>query len=176
MVFKLEKEQQPFKLVGEQLYLLCNRYLRVLDLETGRESALHLLDRSNATSAATSAAGSSAASAALFGRASQWIAYNVVESVLMIVSEADGGSYEIHKISHDGAGAGTGAGEWDVCKGSGVAVFVACNWIVVLAKGQSKLVIKNVQNEVTKKKGCGPYSQGIKGCALLRGQESASEH
>jgi len=135
IVFKLEKERQPYELVGKKLYFLRDRYLRVFDLESGRESALQLLSRSGNSTPG-------------LGKGSRRIAYNAAESALLVSYDGDGANYELYRINREGSNAA--AAESEVKKGTGVGVFVARNRFALLIKGQNKLVVKNIQNEVTK--------------------------
>ena len=100
--------------------------------------------------------------------------YNEQESVLLVNLDSEGGSYELYQVPKDGRGAEAGSAE---CKrGLGTsAVFVARQRFAVLDKNK-QILIKNFQNEVTKKvqpphaSTDSIYPAGT-GCLLLRSEE-----
>ncbi|KAL3910996.1 MAG: hypothetical protein SGPRY_008862, partial [Prymnesium sp.] len=108
------------------------------------------------------------------GGVARSVVFNEAEGMLLVCLDAEGGSYELYHIPSDSRGGEAGAGE---CKrGLGTsAVFVARQRFAVLDKNR-QILIKNFQNEVTKK--CAPphsttdylFGAGT-GSLLLRSEE-----
>ena len=161
IVFKLERERPAFTPLGNGVLFLKDRYVRMYEYGPGKETLLMCIRR-------PSTSGSSVARS---------VHYNEQESMLLVSLDAEGGSYELYQVARDGSGGGEVSSE---CKrGLGTsAVFVARQRFAVLDKNR-QILIKNFQNEVTKK--CAPphastdclFPAGT-GSLLLRSEERIS--
>lgn len=133
LVFKLERERPAYAVHGEALYYVKERFLRVYDFSSQRDNPLITLRRN--TTPATSAAPRS-------------LSYNPAENAVLLGSDADNGSYELYIVPRDSKGEASPEPK----RGSGSsAVFIARNRFAVLDKGGNQIVIKNLNNEITKK-------------------------
>uniref|UniRef100_A0A7S3GXJ7 Coatomer subunit alpha n=1 Tax=Spumella elongata TaxID=89044 RepID=A0A7S3GXJ7_9STRA len=138
-VFKLERERPAFDTIGGKCFYVKDRYLRMHEFSSSRDVPLVSLRRT--TSNATPGIGGGP-------RTLSYNAHNKAENNVLILSDADGGSYELLTFSTDGTGSGDAQ---DVRRGSGLAaVFIARDRFAVLDKGR-QLLIKNFQNEVVKR-------------------------
>lgn len=129
IVFKLERERPAFASSGTKLYYVKERFLRVFDFATSLDNSIVSIRRGS------------------FGldMAPRSVSINQLEPYFLLNSNADGGTYELHKISGDGS-------EGDVMRGLGIsACFVARNRFAVLDQNSNSIIIKNLQNDLTKK-------------------------
>jgi len=161
IVFKLERERPAYTAMPHGVLFLKDRYVRQYDYTHGKETLLMCIRRS-------STSGSSVA---------RFVHYNEAESMLLVSLDAEGGSYELYHVSKDVGGGSEVAS--DCKRGLGTsAVFVARQRFAVLDKNR-QILIKNFQNEVTKK--CAPphpstdmlFPAGT-GSLLLRSEERMS--
>mmetsp|Transcript_1815 Transcript_1815/g.6642 ORF Transcript_1815/g.6642 Transcript_1815/m.6642 type:complete len:1252 (+) Transcript_1815:70-3825(+) len=149
IVFKLERERPACASYQGTLFYIKDRYLRMYDYASGRDNPLISIRRPGSTSSQ---------------QAPRSMSYNPAENAVLINSDAEGGSYELHIIPKDavsgrgGGSAAAAAGEavaGDSKRGTGSsATFVARNRFAVLDKSAGQILIKNLRNEVTKK--CAP--------------------
>ena len=158
IVFKLERERPAYCALQNAVLFLKDRYVRHHEYANGKDSPMMSIRRS-------STGGNGVARSVVF---------NEQENMLLICLDAEGGTYELYQIPHDSRGSEPGTQE---CKrGLGTsAVFVARQRFAVLDKNR-QILIKNFQNEVTKK--CSPphastdylFAAGT-GSLLLRSEE-----
>jgi coatomer protein complex subunit alpha (xenin) len=138
IVFKLERERPAYSSRKGQLFYVKERYLRMFEYKQQRDVPIVSLRRSGGGSHSG------------LGTAPRDMSYNVLnqsDTNLLIWSKADGGSYELVTLTR-------GGGEAEPRHGSGrAAVFVARNRFAVLDKrgGSSTILIKNMNNEMTKR-------------------------
>ncbi len=146
VVFKLERERPAYTSTPEHLYYVCNgaRYIRAHNYASGQDIPVVSIRKAMGAS-----------SAPPLGTMPHTLHCNVFNtggskrstSTFLTVSNADGGSYEL--VIADGNWNGGDA--QDIRRGSCLsAIFIAHNRFAVLDKN-SQLLIKNFQNEVTKK-------------------------
>ena len=138
IVFKLERERPAYATHQGTLFYVKDRYLRSYDYQSGRDNPLISIRRAGA------GAGGNAGPRSL--------SYNPAENAVLINSDVDGGTYELHVLPKGSVG---GEGSSDSRRGAGAsAVFVARNRFAVLDKGNHQILVKNLKDEVTKK--CSP--------------------
>lgn len=140
IVFKLERERPAFDMCGSRMFYVKEKYLRMHEFGSGRDVPVVSLRRG----------GHSQPSG--LGNGPRSLAYNSLsppnESCVLITSEAEGGSYELIAFNADVGAPGEPTGNQ---RGAGLAaVFMARNRFAVLDKNR-QILIKNFQNEVTKK-------------------------
>ena len=163
IVFKLERERPGFCPLANGVIFIKDRHVRLYEYaKPPNQETLMMTIRRPSTS------GSSVARS---------VQYNEQESMLLVSLDAEGGSYELYHVSREGSG---GADMSSDCKrGLGTsAIFVARQRFAVLDKNR-QILIKNFQNEVTKK--CAPphpstdclFSAGT-GSMLLRSDDRIS--
>ena len=157
IVFKLERERPAYAPLQNAVLFLKDRYVRFYEYSSGKDSPLMSIRRSSGGSCVARS-----------------VVYNEQENMLLICLDAEGGSYELYHIPQDSRGAEPGT--QDCKRGLGTsAVFVARQRFAVLDKNR-QILIKNFQNEVTKK--CAPphastdylFAAGT-GSLLLRSEE-----
>eukprot|EP00934_Nitzschia_sp_Nitz4_P007542 Nitzschia sp. Nitz4//scaffold198_size39746//24020//28043//NITZ4_007604-RA/size39746-augustus-gene-0.29-mRNA-1//1//CDS//3329540527//7532//frame0 len=145
IVFKLERER-PASASGpsNQLY-----YVR------GRELFLHDYGRASGgvdvPIASLRRVGQQAQTDGI-GSAPRYLAYNQhnpSEGNVLVCSDVDGGSYELITFSLTNASGSVADGKRGACLGS--AVFLGRNRFAVLDRHQRQIVIKNLNNETTKR-------------------------
>ncbi|CAM9484536.1 unnamed protein product, partial [Ectocarpus sp. 13 AM-2016] len=143
IVFKLERERPAYDTHGSRLLYVRDRYLRVHELQTGRDHPLVSMRRPGQSQGASLGQGP---------RMLQHNAFNPAESNVLVTYDSDGGCYELLTFgSMDGASNGVGADPNELRRGSCLAaVFLARNRFAVLDKNR-QILIKNFSNEVTKK-------------------------
>jgi coatomer protein complex subunit alpha (xenin) len=138
-VFKLERERPAFDVLGNKCFYVKERYLRMHEFSNSKDVPLVSLRRTTANATPG------------IGGGSKSLTYNTLnkaENNVLILSDAEGGSYELITFSTDSTGSGDAQ---DVKRGSALsAVFIARDRFVVLDKTK-QLVVKNFQNEVVKK-------------------------
>jgi hypothetical protein len=138
IVFKLERERPAYATHQGTLFYVKDRYLQSYDYQSGRDNPLISIRRAGA------GAGGNAGPRSL--------SYNPAENAVLINSDVDGGTYELHVLPKGSVG---GEGSSDSRRGAGAsAVFVARNRFAVLDKGNHQILVKNLKDEVTKK--CSP--------------------
>lgn len=138
-VFKLERERPAFDAVGGKCFYIKDRYLRMHEFSSSRDVPLVSLRRTTAN--ATPGIGGGP-------RTLSYNTLNKAENNVLILSDAEGGSYELVTFSTDVTGSGDAQ---DVRRGSAIsAVFLARDRFAVLDKTR-QLLIKNFQNEVVKR-------------------------
>lgn len=138
-VFKLERERPAFDTALNKCFYVKDRYLRMHEFSNGRDVPLVSLRRT--TSNATPGIGGGPRSLA-------FNSLNKAENNVLILSDGEGGSYELITFSTDSNSSGDAQ---DVRRGSAIAaVFLARDRFAVLDKSR-QLLIKNLQNEVVKK-------------------------
>ncbi|TYZ51366.1 hypothetical protein PybrP1_006004 [[Pythium] brassicae (nom. inval.)] len=171
IVFKLERERPAMDLHDGRAFYAKERYVRMYSFADGSDTPVAAIRR-------TGTAGTGLGN---LPRALNYNPYDPASSAtssVLLTSDADGGSYELVTFGGGGAGGGGGAsgGGGDTSessRGPGLfAVFVARNRFAVLDKSRH-IVIKNFQNEVTKKitppngTADGLYFGGVVGRVLL---------
>ena len=163
IVFKLERERPPLDTNNGRVFYVKERYLRLHEFESGRDTPVVSLRRT----------GTLGTGIGNVPHTLNYNAYNTTENNVLIHSTSDGGSYELISFG----GQNQMADSQDARRGLGLgAVFVARNRFAVLDKNR-QLVIKNFQNEVTKKisppngTADGIFFAGTVGRILLRQDE-----
>lgn len=138
-VFKLERERPAFDVVSNKCFFIKDRYLRSFEFGNGRDVPLVSLRRANASQTAGIGGGF---------RSMQFNILNKIENHVLIMSDAEGGSYELLNFATDAASNSEGQ---DLRRGAGIsATFVARDRFAVLDKTK-QLLIKSFQNEVIRK-------------------------
>lgn len=138
-VFKLERERPAFDIQGNTCFYVKERYLRMHEFTHSRDIPLVSLRRT--TTNATPGIGGGA-------RSLLYNSFNKADNTVLILSDLEGGSYELITFSTDSTGSGDAQ---DVKRGSALAaIFVARDKFAVLDKSR-QLLVKNFQNEVVKK-------------------------
>ena len=158
IVFKLERERPAYVPLGNGVLFVKDRYVRSYEYASAKDVPLMSIRRSGTGSSSVA----------------RTVHFNEQENMLLVCLDAEGGSYELYHVPRDGRSAEGGSQE---CKrGLGLsAVFVARQRFAVLDKNH-QILIKNFQNEVTKK--CQPphpstdylYPAGT-GSMLLKSEE-----
>ena len=163
IVFKLERERPAFVPIAHGVMFIKDRQLRSYEYGTSKDTALMSIRRSGNGSGVSNA---------------RSIHYNEQENMLLVNLDADGGTYELYPVPKDGRGPDP-TSTLECKRGLGTsAVFVARQRFAVLDKNR-QILIKNFQNEVTKK--CAPphastdclFPAGT-GQLLLRSEERMS--
>ncbi|XXQ31474.1 Coatomer subunit alpha [Plasmodiophora brassicae] len=132
-MFKLQRERPPFDTHRSLCYYYFNRQVRLHDFQSGSESVVC------GTRRQTSASSLSAKDATRFLR---YNSMNNAEINILLLSDADGGTYELYTIAQDALGQ-----DIQPQRGLGnAACFVSRNRFAVLSQG-SRLVLKNFANE-----------------------------
>lgn len=138
-VFKLERERPAFDVLAGKCFYVKDRYLRIHEFSNSRDMPLVSLRRT--TSNATPGIGGGP-------RHLAYNSFNKSENNVLILSDVEGGSYELITFSTDSTGSGDAQ---DVRRGSAIsAVFLARDRFAILDKTR-QLLIKNFQNEVVKR-------------------------
>ncbi len=147
IVFKLERERPAYTSTPEYVYYVSagGRYIRACNYATGKDVPVVSLRRATG-----------AGSAPALGTAPRTLSYNTFGSAggskkstftFLTVSAVSGGSYELVTAN----GEWSGGDAHDIRRGSCLsAIFIAHNRFAVL-DNSSHILIKNFQNEVTKK-------------------------
>ncbi|KAF1334423.1 Coatomer protein complex, partial [Globisporangium splendens] len=161
IVFKLERERPAMDIHEGRAYYVKERYVRMYSFVDGSDVPVAAIRR-------TGTAGTG------MGNLPRALNYNPYDqassssSSILLTSDAEGGSYELVTFTQ-----GSNGETSDSNRGPGLfAVFVARNRFAVLDKSRH-IVIKNFQNEVTKKitppngTADGLYFGGIVGRVLL---------
>ena len=133
VVFKLERERPAFATHAGSLYFVKDRFLRLYDYASQRETPLVSLRRSGSQGLATPRS----------------LAYNPAENAVLLSYDTDGGMYELYLLPRDPS---RGEVNSDAGRGQGSsACFVARNRFAVLDKNSNTISVKNLQNETTKR-------------------------
>uniref|UniRef100_M4B2G5 Coatomer subunit alpha n=1 Tax=Hyaloperonospora arabidopsidis (strain Emoy2) TaxID=559515 RepID=M4B2G5_HYAAE len=160
IVFKLERERPAMDIHDARAYYVKERYVRMYSF----------IDSSDVPVAAVRRTGTAGAGTGSLPRNLTYNPYdqNSGTSSVIMTSDAEGGSYELVTFSQ-----GSNGDTSESSRGPGLfAVFVARNRFAVLDKSRH-IVIKNFQNEVTKKitppngTAHGMYFGGVVGRVLL---------
>lgn len=138
-VFKLERERPAFDSVHGKCFYVKERYLRSFEYSNGRDVPLISLRRANTTNTIGVGGGP---------RTLQYNLLNKSENNVLVLSDAEGGSYELMSFSAESNSSSEGQ---DIRRGLAVsAAFVARDRFAILDKTK-QLQIKNFQNEVVRK-------------------------
>ena len=136
IVFKLERERPAYTSHQGNLFYVKDRYLRCYDFESQRDNPLVSIRRT--------VGGPNSAPRSM--------SYNPAENAILISYDNTGENYELFILPKDG---GRGEVTGDSRRGSGIgAVFVARNRFATLDKQSNNIIIKNLDNEMTKKCPC----------------------
>jgi coatomer protein complex subunit alpha (xenin) len=164
-VFKLERERPACDTIAGRCFYVKERYLRMYEFQSGRDIMLGSLRRTASNTTPGIGGGP---------RTLQYNAFNKNDNNIIITSDADGGSYELISFGQDSHTSGDAQ---DVRRGTGLAaVFLARDKFVVLDKSR-QLVVKNFQNETTKKSNPplpsidGLFAAGVSGRVILRSDD-----
>jgi len=149
IVFKLERERPAYAVHEGRLFYVKERYLRMLEFANGRDLPVVSLRR--AGQGQISGLGGTP-------RSLQYNVFNPQEANVLLQMDTDGGTYELltFTLEASAAAAAASAGQTanepqDLRRGSGLAAaFVSRNRFAVLDKNR-QILIKNFQNETTKK-------------------------
>lgn len=137
IVFKLEHERPAFTVFGKLLFFIKDKLLKVFDLSTGKEKTSMTIRRS---------------SVPLSGQP-RYLHYNPAENALLVISEdTEAFTYDLYQLPSETAArsADKPLGDNESRKGSAKgAVWIARNRFVVFDKSK-KLLVKNLQNQITK--------------------------
>ncbi|CAO2209539.1 unnamed protein product [Urochloa humidicola] len=135
IVFKLERERPAFCVSGDTVFYVKDRFLRFFEYSTQKEVQVAPIRRPGSVS---------------LNQSPRTLSYSPTENVVLICSDADGGSYELYIVPKDSAGRSDYLQE--AKKGAGgSAVFVARNRFAVLEKSSNQVLVKNLKNEIVKK-------------------------
>lgn len=138
-VFKLERERPAFDSHAGRCMFVKERYLRSYEFSTARDIPVVSLRRTGTGNTA----GIGGGPRALFHNS-----LNKSENNVLILSDSDGGSYELMSFATDNTNSNDGQ---EIRRGAAISVaFVARDRFAVLDKSK-QLLIKNFQNEVVKK-------------------------
>ncbi len=136
IVFKLERERPAYTSHQGSLFYVKDRYLRCYDFQSQRDNPLVSIRRT------VGGPNSSPRS----------MSYNPAENAVLITYDAGGENYELFMLPKD---SGRGEVSGDSRRGNGIgAVFVARNRFATLDKQSNNIIIKNLDNEMTKKCAC----------------------
>lgn len=150
IVFKLERERPAYATHANMLFYVKERYVHSFDYATQKDVPLVAIRRPQ--SAGTNSA-------------PRTMSYNPAENALLLTYDVDGGQYELYNVPKDPNGRDSAPVRFvvsclplhsvspqDAKRGSGAAaVFIARNRFAVLDKSSNTILIKDLNNEVTKK-------------------------
>ncbi|KAJ4960831.1 hypothetical protein NE237_020741 [Protea cynaroides] len=135
IVFKLERERPAFSLSGDTLYYVKDRFLRLYEFSTQKDTQVIPIRRPGSIS---------------LNQVPRTLSHSPTENAVLICSDVDGGSYELYILPKDGMGRVDPVQE--SMRGIGTSVvFVARNRFAVLDKSNNQALIKNLRNEIVKK-------------------------
>jgi len=138
-IFKLERERPAFEVVDNKCFFVKDRYIRLLDFASGRDTPLVSLRRAQSSVSGGVGGGPKTLNYNIFNKS---------ENNVLVTSDADGGSYELITFSADTSSASGDAS--DVKRGLGLAaVFIGRSKFVVLDKSK-KLTVRDFQNSAVK--------------------------
>ena len=133
IVFKLERERPTYCVAGGTLLYVRERYLRQCDLASQQDMPLLLVRRGGSG----------------LGGGLRNMSFNPAEHLVLLQSDQDGGTYELMAVPKDSSRSDSNP---DSMRGQGSsATFIARNRFAVLEKGSNTILVKNLQNEVTKR-------------------------
>ncbi|XP_073024990.1 coatomer subunit alpha-1-like isoform X1 [Primulina eburnea] len=135
IVFKLERERPAFSVSVDSVFFVKNRFLRVFEYSTQKDTQLLTIRRPGSHG---------------LNQGARTLSYSPTENAVLICSDVDGGSYELYVIPKDSYGKSETVQEAKRGAG-GSAVFVARNRFAVLEKSSNQVLIKNLKNEIVKK-------------------------
>ncbi|KAK4342492.1 hypothetical protein RND71_038308 [Anisodus tanguticus] len=135
IVFKLERERPAFSVSGDSLFYVKERFLRVYEFSTQKDTQLIPIRRPGSNNV---------------NQGPRTLSYSPTENAVLICSDTDGGSYDLYIVPKDSYGRGDTV--QDAKRGTGgSAVFVARNRFAVLEKSTNQVLVKNLKNEIVKK-------------------------
>ncbi|XP_021759871.1 coatomer subunit alpha-2-like [Chenopodium quinoa] len=135
IVFKLERERPAFAVSGDLVYYVRDRFLRVFEFSTQKDSQVIPIRRPGAS---------------ILNQSPRTLSYSPTENAILISSDIDGGSYELYIVPKDGWGRGDLVQE--AKRGLGCsAIFIARNKFAVLERSSNQVLVKNLKNEIVKK-------------------------
>ncbi|KAJ8767168.1 hypothetical protein K2173_013565 [Erythroxylum novogranatense] len=137
IVFKLERERPAFAVSGDSLFYAKDRFLRLFEFSTQKDTQVIPIRRPGTAS---------------LNQSPRSISYSPTENAVLICSDAEGGSYELYVIPKDSIGRGDIVQEAKRGAG-GSAIFIARNRFAVLEKNSNQVLVRNLKNEVVKKSG-----------------------
>ncbi|VFQ69399.1 unnamed protein product [Cuscuta campestris] len=137
VVFKLERERPAFSVSGDSLFYVKDRFLRVYEYSTQKDTQLIPIRRPGSSS--------------LLNQSPRTLSYSPSENAVLICSDVDGGSYELYIVPKDGSGRGDTVQDAKRGAVGGSAIFVARNRFAVLEKSTNQVLVKNLKNEIVKK-------------------------
>ncbi|KAL4566402.1 hypothetical protein LXL04_030517 [Taraxacum kok-saghyz] len=159
IVFKLERERPAFSLSQDSLFFIKDRFLRLFDYPTQKETQIVPIRRPGSVS---------------LNQSPKTLSYSPTENAVLICSESDGGSYELYIVPKDSFTRGDTVQEPRRGTGSS-AVFIARNRFAVLEKSTNSVLVKNLKNETVKKSVLPVPTDSIfyagKGNLLCRGED-----
>lgn len=135
IVFKLERERPAFSVSGDLVYYVKDRFLRVYEYSTQKDTQVIPIRRPGAS---------------ILNQSPRTLSYSPTENAILIASDIDGGSYELYIVPKDGLGRGDMVQEAKRGLG-GSAVFIARNRFAVLERSTNQVLVKNLKNEIVKK-------------------------
>lgn len=176
IVFKLERERPAYDTQANntELYYVKDRYLRRYEYGSSEDSVQVSLRRGSGTSTAGGSIGTAPRNLVMN-------AHNPAEINILVLSDVDGGTYELVSLPKSSSGGGAVATEVpDSKRGQALGVaFVARNRFAVLDRSR-QILIKNLRNEVGKKFPApypttdGMFAAGTAGRVLLRSEDRIS--
>ncbi|KAK9758325.1 hypothetical protein RND81_01G223100 [Saponaria officinalis] len=135
IVFKLERERPAFAVSGDLVYYVKDRFLRVYEYSTQKDSQVLPIRRPGVS---------------ILNQSPRSLSYSPTENSILIASDIDGGSYELYVVPKEGLGRGDVSHEAKRGLG-GSAVFIARNRFAVLERSSNQVLVKNLKNEMVKK-------------------------
>mmetsp|Transcript_10079 Transcript_10079/g.32872 ORF Transcript_10079/g.32872 Transcript_10079/m.32872 type:complete len:1080 (+) Transcript_10079:122-3361(+) len=134
IVFKLERERPAFASDQQRLFYVKDRYLRTFDFHNGRDVPSISLRRT----------GHVGTTAGILARSLECNTLNSTETLLLLCSDAEGGSYELIALGVD---ASQPIESSDGKRGTGMsATFLSRNRVAILDKNR-QILIKDLANE-----------------------------
>ncbi|KAH9606042.1 hypothetical protein KSS87_006679 [Heliosperma pusillum] len=135
LVFKLERERPAFAVSGDLVYYVKDRFLRVYEYSTQKDTQVIPIRRPGGS---------------ILNQSPRTLSYSPTENAILIASDIDGGCYELYVVPKDGLGRGDIV--QDAKRGLGnSAVFIARNRFAVLERSSNQVLVKNLKNELVKK-------------------------
>ncbi|KAF9623120.1 hypothetical protein IFM89_037636 [Coptis chinensis] len=135
IVFKLERERPAFSVSGDSMYYVKDRFLRLYEFSTQKETQVIPIRRPGSTS---------------LNQGPRTLSYSPTENAILVCSDVDGGSHELYIVPKDSVGRGDSMLEAKRGVG-GSAIFVSRNRFAVLDKSNNQVLVKNLKNEIVKK-------------------------
>ncbi|GBG32531.1 Coatomer subunit alpha-1 [Hondaea fermentalgiana] len=175
IVFKLERERPAYDTQANntELYYVKDRYLRRYEYGSSEDSVQVSLRRGSGTSTAGGSIGTAP-------RSLIFNSLNPAEINILVLSDIEGGSYELVTLPKSTSGGAVASEVPDSKRGQALGVaFVARNRFAVLDRSR-QILIKNLRNEVGKKFPSpypttdGMFPAGTAGRVLLRSEDRIS--